>query len=315
MIFSYGAVREGHPGHPLLIEAQDQLQCLAEVVRQSPVVGVAAYKPPNSDAGSDLFIMDAIGMLGIPLVPVSKWPADADVLFLPTQAAADPNLAPLVQEAVKAKKTIIMTPGLLHAAQGAKTLAQVAGVASPVVTEPLTADRALVNGTEVSLPRSLDIAAKLTVTDAKPLAFATAGDDQIPLLTRRDVKGARVFVLNVRSYSQKDYDAVEEVLLAPRPLGLLELPRTVVNVLRAAFDEPFGITFDAGARITLQTLADGSAVIQNYQDTPQTMQLTVPAGIPGDVKDLFENNEVRQEGNQIFVNLPPRSRVWLSSIR
>jgi len=230
MIFSYGAVREGHPGHPLLVNEQNRLHTLAEAVSQHPVVGVAAYKPPNSPAGSDMFIMDTIGMLGIPLVPVSEWPANAGVIFLPTQAAADPELGQRISEAVEAGKTIILTPGLLSAAEDAEPIARLAGVAAPVETGRIAATSALVAGEEISLERPLELAADLTLTDATAVLMVSVDGVSIPLLSRHDVQGAQVFVLNVRTYSQEDYDVVEEVLLPPHPLGMLELPRAVVNV-------------------------------------------------------------------------------------
>ena len=62
---------------------------LAAAVARQPVTGVASYKPANSDAGGDLYINDFVGMLGIPLVPTSTFPKDADAIFLPTQAAKD----------------------------------------------------------------------------------------------------------------------------------------------------------------------------------------------------------------------------------
>jgi hypothetical protein len=313
MIFSYGAVREGHPGHPLLIKEQARLKKLAEAVRQHPVVGVAAYKPPNSPAGSDMFIMDTIGMLGIPLVPVSQWPADAEVIFLPTQAAADPELGQRISEVVEAGKTIILTPGLLSAAEDADQIAGLAGVAAPVETGRIAATSALIQGQEIALKRPLELAANLTLTDATAVLMVSADGVSIPLLSRRDVQGAQIFVLNVRTYSQEDYDVVEEVLLPPHPLGMLELPHAVVNVIRTAFNTPIEIVFDAGPRITLQPLADGSAVIQNYQDTEQEMELTLTN--TGALSDKWEQVKLDAEGNAVRWTMPPRSRVWLNRVR
>ena len=315
MLFSYAALREGHPGHALLVQEQDRLRRLAEAVRRAPVVGVAAYKPPNSDAGSDMFIMDTIGMLGIPLVPVSEWPSSAEAIFLPTQAAADPDIVKHVGDAVRNDKTIIVTPGLLNALNDSNAMAQLAGVATPVLTQRMVADSITVQDESFTLTRPLDMAADLTVTNATTVLTASVKGRPVPLLTERETQGAHVFMLNVRTYAQEDYDAVEEVLLPPHPLGILELPRQAVNVIRAAFNQPLGIEFDAGPRVTLQILADGSAVIQNYQSTPQEVRLKLGESAADAIHDLFVDRELTAEGNQIQLTMGPRSRVWLSAVR
>ncbi|GMV93518.1 MAG: hypothetical protein AMXMBFR82_32960 [Candidatus Hydrogenedentota bacterium] len=313
MIFSYGAVRGGHPGHPLLVEAQPQLKQLADAVAQHPVVGVAALKPPNSPAGSDMFIMDTIGMLGVPLVPVSAWPENAEVVFLPTQAAAEPSLAAQVQSALEAGKTIVMTPGLLAASADAEALAQLAGVSAPVSAEALSAATVSVDGEAFPLYRPLDLGSSLELAGAEAMLTAEVDGQEVPLLTRREIDKARVFVLNIRTYSQADYDAVDEVLLPPHPLGLLELPRPVVNALRAAFNAPLGIAFDAVPRITLQTLADGSAVVQNYHDTEQEVALTIAD--PAALSDTWKIVEPKVEGDTAQWTMAPRSRAWLNRVR
>jgi hypothetical protein len=315
ILFNYAEVRDGHGGHALLVRERDRLQLLAEAVKRAPVVGVAAYKPVNSDAGSDMFIMDSIGMLGVPLAPMASWPADADVIFLPTQAAADPEIAHHISAAVQSKKTIVVTPGLLNALDNASGIARLAGVEVSAAKTRMSADAVVAGDESHTLARPLDLAAELAVTNATPLLMANVEDKTVPLLTRNETDGGQVFVLNVRTYSQEDYDAVEEVLLPPHPLGLLELPRPVVNVLRAAFNAPLGIDFDAAPRITLQTLADGSAVIQNYENAPQDLGVTLGVSDGSGVSDLFGEAKFAANGNQIRWTMPPRTRVWLSKVR
>ncbi|MCP5064918.1 MAG: hypothetical protein GY936_21060, partial [Ignavibacteriae bacterium] len=78
-IFNYFDFINGHKSHHLLRVQFEQLADLAKSVAANPVVGVASYKPINSDAGGDLYLMDYIGTLGIPLVPVHQYPVDAKV--------------------------------------------------------------------------------------------------------------------------------------------------------------------------------------------------------------------------------------------
>ena len=100
-LFNYFNIINGHEGHHLLRMDYHHLADLAKTVKEFPVEGVQAYKPPNSDAGGDLYIMDFIGMFGIPLVPVSQYPDDAEVIFLPTQAAMDRGIFNKIQESLQ----------------------------------------------------------------------------------------------------------------------------------------------------------------------------------------------------------------------
>ena len=56
IIFSFDSFITGHPGHHLLLQDFEKLARLAETVASHPVTGPAGYKPPNSDAGGDLYL-------------------------------------------------------------------------------------------------------------------------------------------------------------------------------------------------------------------------------------------------------------------
>ena len=100
VMFNFDSFITGHSGHHLLRQDFEKLADLAKAVAENPVTGAVAYKPVNSDAGGDLYIMDYIGMLGISLVPDSKYPENASVIFLPTQAATDTAIAEKVIKSV-----------------------------------------------------------------------------------------------------------------------------------------------------------------------------------------------------------------------
>jgi hypothetical protein len=72
VFFNFNNVMSGHPDHEKVVAELDRLAELAAFVREHPVIGVAAYKPPNSDPGGDMYIMDFLGMLGIPIIPVQS---------------------------------------------------------------------------------------------------------------------------------------------------------------------------------------------------------------------------------------------------
>ncbi len=264
ILFNYNNLYQGHPGHALLKADFSELADLARIVRDHPVEGVAGYKPPHSDAGGDLYIMDYIGMLGVPLVPVSTYPVDAEVIFLPTQAATDPDIVEQVRDSAEAGKTLIFTAGFLAAASS-EELARMAGVRWPIVSAPMNASTLVVNGKETdSIEYGVDLEARLTATTAESLLDARVEGDTTAFLTKNAWKGATIYVLNSHTFSQADFDAVGEVLLSPRPLGLLEIPRECANVLRDAFNRPLGLFLDAPTRVLAQPLGPSHWLVHNY---------------------------------------------------
>jgi hypothetical protein len=126
-------------------------------------------------------------------------------------------------------------------------------------------------------------------------------------------------LLNTHTYNQADFDAVGEVLLCPRPLGLLEIQRPALSTLRdafgsAAFDGPSGVTYHP-----FDSLASGNCVIQNFNDEPVSVTLTVPIqeDKPGQFVEAFSSRPIATRPtaskNNIALELSirARGRVWV----
>ncbi|MCC6795613.1 MAG: hypothetical protein IT366_10885 [Candidatus Hydrogenedentes bacterium] len=313
MIFAYSDIEEGHPGHELLKQEQDNLAKLSAVVQENPVLGVYGYKPANTDAGPDLFIMDYIGMLGVPLVPTAFPPAGARVVFLPTQAAGDPAIATFIRNAIAQKVTLVMTTGFLATAPMRDDLVRYAGVRGPIKLDPLRAMSMRIKGADHAFVHGLDLAANLALDSAKPLLMADVGGKKVPFFTVNETDGAKVYVLNTRTFSQADYDAVGEVLLPPRQLGLMELPEAAVNTIREAFTLPLGYKMEAPVRVTLQPLGPSQFVIQNYTSANCAVRLSASFAAKGKIRDQFSGRTYTPQGRQIDIPIPSRSRVWLAA--
>lgn len=306
VIFNYGSFVNGHPGHHLLRMDFEKLAMLAKTVDSSPVQGISAYKPPQSDAGGDLYIMDFIGMYGIPLVPVSSFPKEAKTIFLPTQAASDPDIVSKVETSLQHGAQIIMTSGFLANVQGGDQLISRAGISKPV-TRPLSAKEIVIDGAIESVERPLDLEAEFDVNDASIVLEAIVDDASIPFLTKS--KDGQIYVFNSHTFSESDFEAVGEVLLCPRSLGLLELPQGWANIIRGAFNEKLTIELDAPTRVTMQTLKNGDIVIHNYNRNQVEIKLK-GMNFNG-IIDAFDDQELSIENNSIKLLMKPRSRVWL----
>ncbi|MGA3029051.1 MAG: hypothetical protein ABSF98_30315 [Bryobacteraceae bacterium] len=79
-------------------------------------VGVKSYKPFHS-SGED-FLVNYLGMLGIPVELTPVFPADAPVVLLTEQAKFDPEIVGRIKGQLVAGKNVVITSGLLRALQG-----------------------------------------------------------------------------------------------------------------------------------------------------------------------------------------------------
>jgi len=306
VIFNYGSFVQGHPGHHLLRMDLEKLFDLAKTIKASPVVGIPGYKPPQSDAGGDLYIMDFIGMFGIPLVPVSSYPENATTIFLPAQAASDPDIITKVESSLQQGSRIIMTTGFLANIREEGKLTDKAGISGPVIGS-LAADQILVDGIETHLNRPLDLEATFTTLDGQIELEAKAGNRLIPFLTKS--ADGQLYVLNSHTFSEADFEAVGEVLLCPRPLGLVELPQSWANTLRATFNHEMDIVLEAPTRVTMQPLENDDIVLHNYNQEEVEVKLS---GVDlSRYTDAFYGQELIFENDSMRIKMKPRSRVWL----
>ena len=113
-LFHMGDVMEGHPGHALLKRAWGELSALKEKVRARSLQGIPFYKPVDSASDENVFLMDYLGMIGLPVVPASQYPAEAKVAILGVQAAGDPEIAAKMRKHLARGAKLILTPALVQ---------------------------------------------------------------------------------------------------------------------------------------------------------------------------------------------------------
>jgi hypothetical protein len=290
VFFNLGDVVSGHPDHAKVVAEFERLADLAAFVRTRPVTGVPAYKPPNSDPGGDMYLMDFLGMLGIALVPVHRFPGSAPVILLPAQAAADPELLEHVRRAMAQGTHIIVTTSLLIALPHAAELARMVGVDPNLRSSPMRAICTTAAG-----EATVDLEATLETEARSGDVVCTAEGKTVLLLRTVSTPGGRISLLNTHTYSQADFDAVGEVLLCPRPLGLLSLEGPPLAALRNAFRGATSPVFNAPSGVTFHPFSatgDAGFVVQNFN--AQEASVTVGA------RNL---------------TIPARGRVWIQEVQ
>lgn len=319
VFFNFSNVMAGHPDHEKVIAQFDRLADLAAFVHEHPVTGVAAYKPPNSDPAGDMYIMDFLGMLGIPLVPVHKFPADAPVIFLPAQAAADPDLMDHINKARTRGAHLIFTANLLIASPDGDKLTRMVVVGPDIKSKPTRA-RLMQESGKANV--TIDLESPIEGKAEPGNIVCTSGDKQLALLTVSETPRGRIALLNTHTYCQADFDAVGEVLLCPKPLGLLGINGSALSTLRKAFG---GTAFNGPSCVTYHPLGPsgpGSCVLQNFND--KAVNVTVTVQIQKDKSnkfiEAFSQKPIparsTESKNLIALDtvIPSRSRIWIRRI-
>jgi len=115
MLFCYGALQRGTgPANVAKLRTEiPGLFKLAEIVRNQPLKGIAAPKPPASDGRNEKYVYDFAGMLGLPLIPTAEIRTDAKAVFLSIHAMKDPQLNEKLAAMLKARTPVLVTDGLV----------------------------------------------------------------------------------------------------------------------------------------------------------------------------------------------------------
>jgi hypothetical protein len=114
VLFCYGSLQE-NTGPANVARFRTELPGLfelAQLVRNQPIRGIAAPKPPNSDPGAESYVYDFVGMMGLPLVPTATLRTDAQSAFLPVQMLKDPQCKAKLAALLKAGAPVLITDGL-----------------------------------------------------------------------------------------------------------------------------------------------------------------------------------------------------------
>lgn len=313
VFFNYYDFVNGHAAHHLVRTQFNQLADLAKYVAENPVEGIAAYKPQHSDAGGDLYLMDFIGTLGIPLIPHFQYPKDAKVVLLPTQAAKDSKILTKIEKSLADGATIVFTTGFLANAKNGKQIAELAGVEYPFEVNLIKADGVVNGGNYEKVVHGLDLEGTIILTSGESLLNATIDSKEIPFFIKSEYKTGTIFTLNSHTFSQDDFDAVGEVLLCPKPLGLLEIPTAWANTIRNEIVSPLNFKLNAPTRIVVQPMGDSAWMFHNYNQSKKDFVFVKPGLSEAHLINGFTGELVPANGDTLKLIMQPRSRIWVKN--
>ncbi|MCX8109211.1 MAG: hypothetical protein N3G20_10445, partial [Verrucomicrobiae bacterium] len=201
---------------------------LALLAQRNEPVGVCFYKPPNSEPDDNLFLMDYLGMMGLPLVPVASYPHTSRVVVLGAHATCDPQIRAHVARHLRSGATVVLTPSFLR--RSGSWAQQLAG-AMAAGRSGLGFFRGAERTNRSRTPVEID--ASLVATTAKTLIEVSCDSAPVPLLTLKLHGPGQVLVLNIRTFDDTDYHTSGEWLLPPKPLGWPVVPVEILDTIRA----------------------------------------------------------------------------------
>jgi len=251
----------GSPGasYPLLADvaqyALRQVDAVAGALGEP--VGLATYRPYDS-TGED-FLPETVGMVGIPVEMVPRWP-DAQRVFLTQAAAQDPNIVPEIERHLRAGDDVIITSGLLRAIQD-KGFDQVTDMR---VTRQVAAATEYVEG--------FGFGGGTLRGHSKPILFPLIHfytNEEWAVLRGIDSQGG-VPLLLMDHYGKGEL----YVLAVPEEMNdLYALPPAVLDALRRYLVPDLPVRLEGPAQVSLFEYGNGSFVVESYLDHPVAVRV------------------------------------------
>jgi hypothetical protein len=199
-----------------------------------------------------------------------------------------------------------MTTGFLAALKDGEKMAQLVGVKWPLQAVKDEIASVAVADSVYKLPFPMKTDYRI-IPDAAEVLLKSDLQSNHPFLVSN--KERTIYIINTHTFSEEDFAAVGEHLLAPRQIGIVELPSEWAGTIREAFRQADEPVVNAPARVSVQQLKDGSLVIHNYNQAPADVTVTFTQ--PDNYKDGFTGEKVATGVSEVKLKMQARSNIWL----
>ncbi len=216
-------------------------------------LALPSYKPFHS-TGED-FLQSFVGMMGIPIRLVSRFPEDADIQLLTASAAEDPELVERIEAQLRKGKQVIITSGLLKKLQdqGLDQIAEIRLSERKAMGKDFLVYRHLENGEKRILFPQLEY----LTNDSWPAIEVVDGDLGWPILHFAPYADGRLWVWVVPDNFS----------------DLYHLPESVLNGIRELTCKSLGIWMQGPAKVSLFPYDNRKLVVTSFADVSTTVRL------------------------------------------
>lgn len=222
-------------------------------------VALRSYRPFHA-TGED-HLQSFLGMLGLPMEIVPRFPAEDPIVLLTEQAAADPAIVEHIERHVRSGRSVVITSGLLRQLQtrGLQRIAEIEHshrVAS--FSQFMVGYGPLVDaGRPVLIPQITYL-----TNDSWELVSAIEGDNGWPLLHDADYAGGHLYVLVVPENFADFY----------------HFPPAALNEIRRVLTAHLPVRLEGPSKVGLFAYDNDSFVVHNFRDEPVDVSVVLGGG-------------------------------------
>jgi hypothetical protein len=281
-----GLLFDGRPFNPVYNSLRRSVRTLDRMKRAltAPPVGVPYYIPFRADGEYNLF--GYLGSAGIPLEPVTEFPAGKGDCVLTLHASADRDLAAKVLAKLRDGGRILMTWDLFKKLSGSdlRNAFNVIGDKGFVTASRIRTAR----GADRKLSRPVTIEkVRITTWPYERLVSLVQEDGDFPVLMRSAYLNGELFVLNV---PQNSHD-------------LTLLPAAALGALRRIFMESLGFWLDGRGQVALYLFKGNRAALCNMKAGHAAVTVMVKRSFGDKWKELLHNKP-------LLITEDPKEKAW-----
>jgi hypothetical protein len=251
--------------YPALCGKMEEFDRLAGLL-SGPARGIPIYLPLGSVGEYNIF--GYLGMIGLPMAPVTEFPAGSKSAIFTQHSLRDPKLAEELLARVRSGREVFLSWTLMRDLRDSEL-----GRALNVIGDSGTATSSTFRVRDALWYSRPPVVSERSFTFPK-IQLSTWPYVRQVALVRED---ADFGVLLSTPYLEGQVD----VLAMPdNSYDLLRLPEPVLNTIRRAFFDQLGVRLMGMGGVALYPFGDRQYVLYNMNDGPAAVALRLPAGTP-----------------------------------
>ncbi len=235
-------------------------------------LGIKVYKPYQS-MGED-FLVNYLGMIGLPIDMVPEFPEEAHTLLLTENAKQDPEIISKIKRQLLDGKTVVITTGLLAALQdrGLKDIVELERTQRKMTVSEFQIGW---NPTtyKSEKPLLLPVIEYLT-NDSWEIVSGNSGDAGTPMLHAAAYGTGKLYILTVPDNFDEFYN----------------LPTGVLSRIAATLAKELYVRLESPSKVSLFAYDNDTFIVHSFRDETVNVRLVLDETIPA-VKDLFPEAE------------------------
>lgn len=235
-------------------------------------VGVKMYKPYHS-LGED-FLVNYLGMIGLPMDLVPEFPAEANTVVLSAAAAQDSEIVAKIKKQLMDGKTVVITTGLLGLLQdkGLWDIVEMRRTDRKMLAEEFQMGW---NPTTCRADKPFLVpVVEYHTNDSWEIVSCNCGAAGTPMFHAADYGNSKLFVLTIPD----------------NPADLYHLPAPVLGRIARTIAQDMPVHLEAPALVSLFCYDNDTIVVHSFRDEPVELDLVVTEAVT-EIHSLFPEQE------------------------